>query len=290
MPQAAGTPQTPDASAPGQGFTRSIALLEAWLVALRAAPGRREWRWHQSCRTSTCRRGFYSRAGAAPMAEINSLLSPRARHSWQRQAESPVPESPRPPGILAGGSAWRTSGQGQAGWPAPGWQRCLPSGELARGLQSVLLPCQRVGGMGAPAVSSGSPGGSGPGAGCSCSAPAAVVPFPALQVEGARATSSWSRWVRRLSCLLPAQPRADQFCLPSRHASCKVWGMGARCSCGCWLEGHAPLLLTLPLSAQQISTGPEQEERSPALLDGTCTGSCSALLGWDRSLETRIWF
>lgn len=35
---------------------------------------------------------------------------------------------------------------------APGWQHCLPGGELAGELQSMLLLSQRVGGMGAPAV------------------------------------------------------------------------------------------------------------------------------------------
>lgn len=54
-------------SCPGCVF--STTLPKAWLVTRRAAPGGWEWPWRQSCQTSTCRRGFGSRAGAAPMAD-----------------------------------------------------------------------------------------------------------------------------------------------------------------------------------------------------------------------------
>jgi len=116
------------------------------------------------------------------MAEINSLISPQATHSCQGQAEPAVPDIPRPSGSLTGVSVWPGSGQSRAGWLALGWQHCLPGGELAGGLQSTLLPCQRVGRMGAPAVPWGAPVGSGPGAGCRGSAPAAAEPFPPLHV------------------------------------------------------------------------------------------------------------
>ena len=125
---------------------------------------------------------FWLKSRSAPVAEISSLLSPQASHSWQGQAEPAVPETPHPSGSLTGVSAQPSSGQRWAGWLALGWQHCLPGGELAGGLQSMLLLCQSVGGMGAPTVPWGAPGGSGPEAGCSCSGPAAAVPFPPLQV------------------------------------------------------------------------------------------------------------
>lgn len=183
-----------------------------------------------------------SRGGSSGRGELCVALK-QATAGKDRQSLSSQ-RSLVPPAASLGSVPSPVQGR-EAGWPALGWQHCLPDEELVGGLQSVFLPCQRVGWVHAMSHE----------AGCRCSALAASVPFPLLQVMLLEQTGQ-AAWPPTLGTA-----RAKQLCLPPRHTSCKVWGTGAQCCQHSMALGS----LIAASSVSPLSAASEQEVHSPAL-------------------------
>lgn len=271
-PQAVGVLQSPDPSTPEQGrgavYSPPPCPKHGWSPGVLPqeggnGPGARAARPQPAAEVSAQEQGQLQ-------WQINSLLHPQGSNSWRGQVESTAPEIPR---SLTGVGARPSAGQRRAGQLALGWQRCLPGGELAGGLQSMLLLCQRVGGMGAPAV-----------------------PWGALGRLWARV---WAELLRAGSRgpLLPSPgdalgaDRSGSAALHSRHgyeptsSACLPIMCPARCGARCCQRCMALGSCTAandPSPSQHNKLALSRSRRCMAglWLCGACTEGSSALLGW----------
>lgn len=148
-----------------------------------------------------------------------------------------------------------------------GWHHCLPAGELAGGLRSMSLLCQRAGRMSPPTVLWGAPGGQGLGA--------AAIPLPPLHVMLLERMGSGSS---RHNC----EPTSSA-CLPVVHpARCGARGAccghGARWSHCCVALGSCTAAND-PSQHKKLALSPGRRCRARLWLYGAHTDGSSALLG-----------